>query len=259
MPMYVDYAEYYDHDHVDGPMTEDIPFYMRYAEETCGPILELACGTGRVLIPIAEAGFKVHGLDLSGNMLEVAKRKITEKNLWDRVTLSRGDMADFDLPVKGFGMAFVAVRSFMHLFTQESQLGCLSCVMRHLRPGGLLLMDLYSPRFIKLAQPPEEEFSFRREFTLPNGNRVVHKRRFLGTDQLNQINSEEILFEEYGPDGGLARKRVVPLATRYTFRYELELLLEKAGFVVKSVFRDYDETPYDGTGEIIVVAQKPDR
>ncbi|NIO00161.1 MAG: class I SAM-dependent methyltransferase, partial [Anaerolineae bacterium] len=67
MPRYVDYAEYYDHDHVGGPMTEDIPFYIGYAEETGGPILELACGTGRVLIPIAEAGFKVHGLDLSEN------------------------------------------------------------------------------------------------------------------------------------------------------------------------------------------------
>jgi SAM-dependent methyltransferase len=259
MPRYVDYAEYYDHDHVGGPMTEDIPFYLRYAEETGGPILELACGTGRVTIPIAEEGFTVHGLDLSENMLEVARNKITGKGLWDRVTLTRGDMADFDLPVKGFGMAFVAVRSFMHLFTQESQLGCLRCVRRHLRPGGLLLMDLYSPRLSKLAQPPEEEFSFRREFTTPNGNRVVHKRRFLGTDLLDQINSEEILFEEYSPDGGLVRTRKVPLDTRYTFRYELELLLEKAGLEVQSIFRDYDETPYDGTGEIIAVARKPVR
>jgi len=257
MPRYVDYAEYYDYDNVGGHMTEDIPFYLGYAEETGGPILELACGTGRVMIPIAEAGFTIHGLDLSENMLEVARRKIKEKGLSDRVTLTRGDMADFDLLVKDFSMAFVAVRSFMHLFTQESQLGCLRCVHRHLRPGGLLVMDLYSPRLSKLAQQPEKEFSVRREFTLPNGNRVIHKRRFLGTDLLNQINSEEILFEEYDPDGSPVRTRRVPLDTRYTFRYELELLLEKAGFEVQSMFRDYDKNPYDGTGEIIVVAQKP--
>ncbi|HUV53617.1 MAG TPA: class I SAM-dependent methyltransferase [Candidatus Krumholzibacteriaceae bacterium] len=257
MPRYVDYAEYYDYDNVGGPMTEDIPFYLGYTEETGGPILELACGTGRVMIPIAEAGFTVHGLDFSENMLQVARRKISEKGLWDRVTLTGGDMADFDLPVKGFTMAFVAVRSFMHLFTQGIQLGFLRCVHRHLRPGGLLLMDLYSPRLSKLAQPPEKEFSVRREFTMPNGNRVIHKRRFLGIDLLNQINSEEILFEEYDPDGGLVRTRIVPLETRYTFRYELELLLEKAGFEVQSIFRDYDKNPYDGTGEIIIVAQKP--
>ena len=257
MPRYVDYAEYYDHNHVGGPMTEDIPFYVRFAEETGGPILELACGTGRIVIPVAEAGFKVHGLDLSENMLEVARQKIKERGLSDRVTLTLGDMAGFDLPVKDFSMAFIAARSFMHLFTQESQLGCLRCVKRHLKPGGILVMDLYAPSFGRLAQPPEEEFSFRREFTLPNGNRVVHKRRFLGTDLLNQINSEEILFEEYDPDGGLVRTRIVPLDTRYTFRYELELLLEKAGFNVQSIFRDYDKKPYDATGEIIAVAQKP--
>ncbi len=118
-------------------------------------------------------------------------------------------------------------------------------------------MDLYSPCLSKLAQRPEKDFSVRREFALPNGNRVIHKRRFLGTDLLNQINSEEILFEEYDPGGSLVRTRIVPLETRYTFRYELELLLEKAGFEVQSIFRDYDKNPYDGTGEIIVVAQKP--
>lgn len=254
MPAYVDYAEYYDLDHA---MSEDIPFYVGYARETGGPILELACGTGRVTIPIAEAGFTVHGIDISENMLRVARRKISEKGLWDRVTLTHGDMAGFDLPEKGFSMAFVAVRSFMHLFTQESQLGCLGCTHRHLKPGGILVMDLYAPRYSKLAQPPEEEFTVRKEYTLPNGNRVIHKRRWMGTDLVNQINSETILFEEYDPDGGLVRTRTVPLETRYTFRYELELLLDKAGFVVQSIFRDYEMNPYDGTGEIIAVAKKP--
>lgn len=256
IPTYVDYAEYYDIDHA---ITVDIPFYIEYANATGGPILELACGTGRVMMPIAEAGFTVHGVDISENMLQVARRKISEKGLWDRVTLTRGDMAEFDLPVKGFSMAFVAVRSFMHLFTQESQLRCLGCAHRHLKPGGILVMDLYAPRYSKLAQPPEEEFTVRKEYTLPNGNMVIHKRRWMGTDLVNQINTEEILFEEYGPDGGLVRTRIVPLETRYTFRYELELLLEKAGFEIQSIFRDYDKNPYDGTGEIIVVAQKPGR
>ena len=256
MPTYVDYAEYYDIDHA---ITVDIPFYIDYANATGGPILELACGTGRVLIPIAEAGFTVHGIDISENMLQVARRKISEKDLWDRVNLTCGDMAEFDLPLKNFSMAFVAVRSFMHLFTQESQLGCLSCVHRHLKPGGILVMDLYAPRYSKLAQPPEEDFTVRKEYILPNGNRVIHKRRWMGTDPINQINTEEILFEEYGPDGVLVRTRMVPLDTRYTFRYELELLLEKTGFKVQSIYRDYDKNPYDGTGEIIVVAQKPGR
>jgi cyclopropane fatty-acyl-phospholipid synthase-like methyltransferase len=205
---------------------------------------------------MAEAGFTVHGLDFSENMLEMARRKIEERGLSDRISLTHADMANFDLEEKGFSLAFVAARSFMHLFTQEKQLSCLDRFRRHLRPGGLFLMDLYAPSFRMLSRIPEDEFKFLREFTLPGGNRVVHKRQFVGVDLVNQVTREEILFEEYHPDGELIHTKRVPMDTRYTFRFELELLLEKAGFEVRSIFRDYERNPYDGTGEIIAVAQK---
>jgi len=256
VPKYIDYAEYYDYDHVGQPMMEDVPFYIEYAKETGGPILELACGTGRVLIPIVEAGFTIHGLDISENMLCVARANIKEKKLSDLVTLSHNDMADFDLPIKNYGMAYIAARSFMHLFTQKKQLDCLECVHRHLKPGGLLLMDLYAPNFKWLSKAPEDDFEVRREFTLPNGNRVIHKRRFRGVDAVNQINSEEILFEEYDRKGNLVHTKKAYMDTRFTFRYELELLLDKVGFRVQNIFRDYKKNTFDGTGEIIVVAQK---
>jgi SAM-dependent methyltransferase len=236
-------------------MTVDIPFYLEFARETGGPILELACGTGRVLIPIAEAGFTIYGLDISENMLEIAEEKIREMKL-SGVSLIHGDMTDYNIPVKDFSLAFIAVRSFMHLFKQDDQISCLRCTYGHLKPGGLLIINLYAPRFSKLAQPPDEEFTFRKEYDLPNGNHVIQKRRWRGTDLVNQINTEEILFEEYDPDGELFRKRTVPLLTRYTFRYELQLLLEKTGYNIRDIYRDYEKNPYDGTGEIIVVAQR---
>ncbi len=254
MPRYVDYAEYYDYDY---PLQEEeIRFYLEYAVKTGGPILELACGTGRITVPVAEAGLAVHGVDISENMLAVARGKIMERDLSRRVTLTLSDMANFSLGEGGFAMAFIAARSFMHLFTQEKQLSCLGSVYRHLRPGGLFLMDLYSPNFKRLSQPPEAEYRIHREFSLPNGNRVVHKRRFRGVDLVNQINSEEILFEEYSPEGRLIRTKSVPMETRYTFRYELELLLEKTGFRIQSLFRNFSKEPYEGTGKIIVVATK---
>jgi len=252
---YVDYAEYYDCD--VGNLNMDIPFFHEYAETMGDPILELACGTGRVLIPLAEAGFTIHGLDLSKNMLNIAEKKVKEKKLADKVTLTHADMADYDLPVKEFSMAFIAFRSFMHLFTQKEQLSCLECTFKHMKPGGLLIIDLYAPRYSKLAQPPDDDFKFRREYHLPNGNHVIHKRRWRGTDTVNQINTEEILFEEYSPDGELVRTRQVPLQTRYTFRYELQLLLEKTGYQLKTIYRHYLKNPYNGTGEIIAVAHKP--
>ena len=252
MPEYVDYAEYYDQSHI---ITKDIQFYLEYAKQTGGPVLELACGTGRVLIPIADAGIRIHGLDLSVNMLKIAEKKISERCLNNLATLSLGNMADFDLAEKNFSMAFIAVRSFMHLFTQREQLQCLKCIHEHLRKDGLLLMDLYSPNFVSMARYPEKVFTFRKEFWLPNGNKVIEKRRFLGVDTLNQIFMDEILFEEY-VDETQVRVRQVPLYTRFTFHYELELLLSASGFSVQEIFRDYDKAPYDGTGEIIVVVKK---
>jgi SAM-dependent methyltransferase len=165
-------------------------------------------------------------------------------------------MADFDLPEKNFSMVFIAVRSFMHLFTQESQIKCLNCIHRHLRPGGLLIMDLYTPNFKRLCRSPEEEYVVHRKFNLLNGNHVIHKRRFLGVDVVNQINYEDIRFEEYDKEGRLVRTKDAYMYTRFTFRYELQLLLEKTGFTVNVFYRDYDGNPYDGTGEMIAVASR---
>ncbi len=254
MPEYVDYSEYYDYDYP--PNEEEIQYYIEYAKTTGGPILELGCGTGRILIPIAKAGFDINGIDISENMLNVAKKKIKARRLSPHVTLTCSDMANFELPQKNFSMVFAAARSFMHLFTQDKQIACLNAVNRHMRPNGLLLLDLYSPNFKRLSQPAESEYRVHREFNLPNGNLVVHKRRFLGTDQLNQVNSEEILFEEYGEGGSRIRTKKARMDTRYTFRFELQLLLERAGFEVQALFRDYRKAPYDGTGELLVVARK---
>jgi len=206
---------------------------------------------------LAQMGYEVHGIDFSENMLEVARRRITEHGLSHRIKLTHANMADFDLEEKSFALAFVAVRSFMHLFTQEDQLSCLDRVYRHLRPGGLFIVDVYSPNLKILAQPPGSDFERCNEFVLPNGHRVTRKDRFIRNNFLNQISQWEMLFEEDDRDGNLVRSRLVPMDTRYTFRFELQLLLEKAGFEAQSIFRDYEKRAYDGTGEIIAVASKP--
>ena len=128
MPQYIDYAEYYDYDIASAPFA-DIPFYLHYAHRCGSPILELACGTGRVLIPLAKAGFEMYGVDFSENMLAVCHRKVMENGLTDRVHLSRADMASFDLPRKDFAFVYIPVRSFMHLFTFANQISCLQQVV----------------------------------------------------------------------------------------------------------------------------------
>ena len=252
MTDYLDYAEYYD---FVTPFSDDIPFYLEYAQRATSPLLELACGTGRILIPLAEAGFEMYGVDVSQNMLSTCRRKVEEKEVTDRVSLIHADMTAFDLPRKDFSLAYIALRSFMHLYTQADQLACLSRVREHLRPGGYFIVDVYAPIFEQLAQTAEGAFFVKKEFDLPSGNHVIRRDRFVRNDVVDQIKYTEIRFEEYGPAGDLIRERTLPLNTRYTFRYEMVLLLERAGFKALNFFRDYEKNEVDGTGEIIAVAR----
>lgn len=250
---YVDFAEYYDFDHA---ITFDINFYLDCARRAGSPILELACGTGRVLIPIAQAGFEIYGIDISANMLDVCRRAVREQGLEERVFLTEADMAGFNLLRKEFALAFLALRSFMHLLTRERQQSCLNSLREHLRPCGTLVIDVIAPDNEHLAVKPSESFTVVREFELPDGNRVLRKQRLAAHDRSRQVRRFDFLFEEYDPDGSLVNYRLVPLQTRYIFFDEMIELLEREGFDVTAVFRDYDKNPYDGTGEMIVVAER---
>ena len=255
MSTYVDYAEYYDADH---DIQFDIDFYLEYARQCGPPILELACGTGRVLIPVAEAGYEIYGLDLSENMLSRCRAKVAERGLGERVHLYLADMAAFELPRTDFGLAYVPVRSFMHLNSMQEQLACLERTFASLRPGGLFIVDVYAPSYRHLALEPEQPFFLRRESRLPDGHTLKRWDRFVRNDPVLQIQHTELRFEQYDAEGTLVRERTLPLTTRYTFRYEMQLLLERAGFEWVDVFRDYDRNPFDGTGELIAVARRPE-
>jgi len=252
MPEYVDYSEYYDLDH---DITLDLDFYRGYERDSGSPILELACGTGRVALPLAESGFEVYGVDISENMLAACRKKASAQGLDSKIHLYQADMTQIDLPVKNFSLAFVALRSFMHLLRPREQLSCLECIRDHLRPGGTFILSVIAPDPEKLSQKPGS-FTLQREFNLPNGNHVLRKGRLVEHDLVKQVRQFEFRFEEYDQAGRLVHERTVPLFTRYTFRFEMQYLLERAGFEMVEVFCDYERAPYDGTGEMIVVARK---
>lgn len=252
MPEYVDYSEYYDLDH---DITIDLDFYLEFAQQLGSPILELACGTGRVTLPLGEAGFEVYGSDISDNMLAVCCRKLQAAGLEDQIHLFQADMTKFELSNKDFNLAFIALRSFMHLLEPQEQISCLETVRKHLRPGGTFILSTIAPDPEKLSQKPEP-LALQREFDLPNGNHVLRKVRLVEHDLVRQVRQFEFRFEEYDKAGELVQERTIPLYTRYTFRYEMQHLLERAVFEVLELFRDYERNPYDGTGEMIVVARK---
>src|SRR6516225_3115303 len=156
-------ARFYDAAYQDNPQTgRDAEFYRALAREGAGPVLELGCGTGRVLLRIAEDGFPCTGLDASRHMLDALRAKSTFPNL----RLVHAPMQRFDLGRDRFGLVYAAFRVFQHLYTVEDQLACLECVRRHLAPGGRLAFDVFRPRLermVQLEEPEHLELRFEHE------------------------------------------------------------------------------------------------
>ena len=148
---YAEAAEYYDYV-VPYATRGDVEFYVDEALAANDPVLELGCGTGRVLIPIARAGVTIHGLDGSSSMLERCSEKLATEpsNVRSRVALHQGDMRSFKLQ-KQFALITIPFRPFQHLLTVEDQLDCLRCIHSHLVDDGRLVLDLFNPSIDLLA------------------------------------------------------------------------------------------------------------
>ena len=237
----------------------DIRFFVDAAREARGPVLELGCGTGRVLIPTARADVDIVGLDVSPGMLEVCESKLAEESseVRDRVELVRGDMSGFRLD-RSFGLVTVPFRGFQHLTTVAEQVSSLGCIRDHLRPGGLLILDLFNP-WLELLVEHEDgtEFGEEPEFVTPDGRRVVRRHRFLSCDRFRQVNRVEMLHDVTHPDGS-TEQFAVSFDFRYFFRYEAEHLLARCGFELEHVYSDFERNPYGSEypGELVLVARQ---
>lgn len=251
-------SEYYDFV-VPYRDRQDIEFFVEMARGSRGPVLEIGCGTGRVLIPTARAGIEIVGLDSSASMLKVLGEKLYREpeEVQSRVKLVHADMRQFDL-VREFALVTTPFRSFQHLITAEDQLSCLACILHHLVPGGRLVLDVFNPSLPHLVDDCYLiEFGEEPEFRMPDGRRVIRRHRVVSRDLKNQVQNIELLYEVTYPDGHTHRL-VHPFPMRYFFRFEVEHLLARSGFQLEELYSDYDRTPY-GTkypGELIFVGRK---
>ena len=237
----------------------DVTFFVEAAKASRGPVLEVGCGTGRVLIPTARAGIDIVGLDRSTHMLEVCRKRLQEEPeaVQSRVHLVMADMRDFHL-AQAFRLATLPFRPFQHLITVEEQLACLKSIHRNLVKGGQLILDIFNPSLEALVRDNlGQEFDDEPEFTTPDGKRVIRRHKIVSRDYFNQINHVELIYYVKHPNGR-EEKLVHAFAMRYLYRFEAEHLLARCGFEVQQVYADYDKSPY-GTkypGELIFVAQK---
>lgn len=253
-------ADLYDH---VGAYRErsDVGFFVEAAREAGSPVLEIGCGTGRVLVPTARAGIDIVGLDVSPSMLAVCRRRLGDepKSVRARVELVQADMRRFDLG-RTFTLATIPFRPFQHLVTVDDQLSCLESISRHLAPGGILILDLFNPSLDTLVnRPMGQEVEDGPEFSLPDRRRVTRRHRIVSHDRLTQVNHVELIYDVTHPDGR-AERLVHAFPMRYLFRFEAEHLLARAGFGIVQLYGGYDKSTY-GTrypGELIFVAEKTD-
>jgi len=222
----------------------DIAFYVNCAKRFGEDVLELGAGTGRVAIPLVEAGCTVTGLDLSNAMLDVARRKAASLSpaTAARIALVQGDMSDFDLG-RRFALTMIPFRAFQHLIEPSTQRRALECVHRHLKPGGHLVVDLFDPRleFCLAGAPPLEEM---REVADPaTGHRI--RRTVIGRDNdpFHQLIRERLRLDLLDRAGEVVKTEEASMALRWTLRQEMAYLFELCGFELVELLSDFNSSP----------------
>ena len=239
-------ARYYDAAYAElSAQRTDLQLYRDLAVASGGPVLELGCGTGRALLPIAAQGLTCTGVDLSPAMLEQFRRKPGAAG----INLVCTRMESFDLGAQRFQFVFSAFRAFQHLDTVEQQLACLARVRAHLAPGGLFAFDVFNPKLENMARPVEPE---TLDLSFTYAGRPV--RRYVGAtrDRTTQLISITMRYVEE-LDGGAVKESVVKMSMRWFWRYELEHLLHRAGFTNVTIHGDFDRSPIGPTSPAFVV------
>lgn len=255
---YAAVAEYYDYV-TPYASRGDVGFYVEEARASRGPVLEIGCGTGRVLIPTARAGVGVVGLDASARMLDRCREFLADEPevVRRRVQLVEGDMRSFALEER-FPLVTIPFRPFQHMLSVEDQLACLTTIHRHLTDDGRLVFDLFNPSLEALVNRQlEQEIAEGEPFGMPDGRRVARSFRIVSADRFAQVNQVELIYDVTHTDGRHERA-VHAFPMRYFFRFEAEHLLARAGFAVEHLFADFDRSPYGSTypGDLVFIARK---
>lgn len=227
-------------------LPNEIDWWVREAVAVGGPVLEVACGTGRVTWPIARADVEIVGLDISTAMLRIAeaKREREPRTVSDRVRFVRGDMVDFSLG-QTFALAIIPFRAFQILVTPEAQRSSLTSIRRHLRPGGRLIIDVFDPRLDWiLPDRTEPAMPDRPSVTHPTtGNSVTIEVLTRANDPLHQLLAERWRFTEVSPTGEILRREDEILELRWSYRYEMRYLLQLCGFSIERELSDFADAP----------------
>lgn len=234
------------YDKVYSGLTADVPFWSTFAHEVCGDegqALELACGTLRVLLPVAEAGTRVTGIDESPFMLDLANKKLAAASdaVRHRVTLLQGDMRTFELGQK-FKLIYIPFNTFGLLLTIQDQLAALAAVRKHLAPGGLFAFDVFFPNVEIMHGSQLSRWSLDADYTFDDGSRV-QRDNVREVNTRTQVVTNHWRTREY-QDQILVRDWLTDLQLVYFWPREIEHLLARAGFEIVHFWGDLQRSDF---------------
>jgi SAM-dependent methyltransferase len=240
--------EFYDDFYAD---VDDVDFYGALAKRAGGPVLEVMCGTGRILVPLARAGFDVTGIDANERMLEVARRKLAKEppEVQRRVTLVKADARDLDLGRK-FDLVILAFSSINHLLSPDDQDRAMACLKRHLSENGLLAVASFNPHREKLHSEKLD-----KEVQLENGDLLIRYSTLLAESAGTTMRVNYRWEIEH--DGAIVREMSSAFDLRLLKPNQLKALLEVAGFQLVERYGGYRGEPLDPKGDIVVFVATP--
>jgi len=240
-------GRHYDLDHA-GLKPEDCPFYLAEAEKARGPVLELACGTGRLTIPLAKAGIDIPGVDVAGPMLVLARVKAAEAGV--KIKFVRADMRKLRLN-RRFRLIFIAFNSMQHLHDRVSLEKFFAGVKRHLAPGGRFIFDVFNPDPRYLVRDTEELLPVGHYKDPRTGAYILVNERY-SYDRASQT-SRITWFYRTGRRLTAARR----LNMRCFYPAELDALLHYNGLRIIEKYGNFSRRPFaSGLQKQILVCRK---
>jgi len=243
-------AKYYDVWYED--FTEDVAFYRQLAERAGGPILECMCGTGRIMIPLADDGFEITGVDRSSAMLDIlsTKLELIGGKIASNIDIIQGDIRTFKTDKK-FRFAFVPFNSFLHLLTKKDQEDALTNIAAHLEKNGLLCISVFNPR---LDRP--EELVRHRGTKVTSRGEIISKFEAQTFNTCKQTTTIHYFYDISRQDKEF-RRVTAEMTLRLLFHQDAVDLLQQRGLEVVETYGDYAFSPFRKGSELMAfVARK---
>jgi len=248
-------AKYYDAAYATKQDLVDLPFYLDLAKASGGPVLEVACGTGRVLLPIAREGIDIDGVDNSLPMLRVLKSHIENEpaEIRRRITLHEGDMRDFRLREK-FPLVIIPFRPLQHMYTLRDQRRALATAAFHLQKNGILAFDVFYPKMELISAGLGQEIV---DLEWQGNSKSVVRRYFRkdSVDKINQVFSFTFIFRTYKGDK-LVREEAEPFKLSYYTYPHLKALFRLERLEPVAEYGSFAKTPLDNTAEQMIFLLK---